>query len=81
MNDCKEKATTAEVNQSNQDGKKTNYCIRYENNASKQWDGKELLVDKEWLDELYPDIYTGKQVQHPGLEKKKNSFMECCCNR
>lgn len=33
--------------------------------ALKQWDGKKLLVDKEWLVQLYPDIYTGKQVQLP----------------
>ena len=31
------------------------YCIRYENNKSKRWDGKELLIDKDWVDELYPD--------------------------
>ena len=36
------------------------YCICYKNNQSKRWDGKELLVDKDWVDELYPDgIYPG----------------------
>ena len=55
----REKAATTEVN--------TSYCIRYENNASTRWDGKELLVDKSWLDELYPasEIYAGKQIQLP----------------
>ena len=32
----REKAATTEVN--------TSYCIRYENNASKRWDGKELAT-------------------------------------
>ena len=47
------------------------YCIRYENNASKRWDEKELLVDKDWLDDLYPEgIYPGKQLQLPWTGKK-----------
>ena len=52
------------------------YCIRYENNASKRWDGKELLVDKDWLDDLYPEgIYPGKQLQLPWTGKKGKTVM------
>ena len=47
-----------------------NYCIHYENNESKQWDGKEVLVDKEMLEELYTDIHPGKKVQLPWTGKK-----------
>ena len=47
-----------------------NYCIRYENNGSKRWDGKEVLVDKEMLEELYTDIHPGKKFSSPGLGRK-----------
>ena len=65
----REKAATTEVN--------TSYCIRYENNASKRWDGKELLVDKSWLDELYPasEIYPGKQIQLPWTGKRGKTVL------
>ena len=59
----------------NSDGGAT-YCIRYENNQSKRWDGKELLVDKDWVDELYPDgIYPGKQLELPWTGKKGKTVM------
>ena len=47
-----------------------NYCICYENNGSKRWDGKEVLVDKELLEELYTDIRPGMQIQLPWTGKK-----------
>ena len=77
IKDDGEKAATMGVNQENEDEKKTitSYCIRYENNASKRWDGKELLVDKDWLDELDPDIYTGKQIQLPWTGKKGKTVL------
>ena len=53
----------------------TNYCIRYENNGSKRWDGKELLVDKDWVDELYVDVYPGKRIQLPWTGKKGKTVM------
>ena len=39
-------------------------------------DGKVLLVDKDWVDELYPDgIYPGKQLELPWTGKKGNTVM------
>ena len=54
---------------------KDSYCIRYQNNGSKRWDGKELLVSKEWLEELYPEIYPGKEVQLPWTGKKGKTVL------
>lgn len=30
------------------------YCVRYVGNNSKKWDGKEVLVEKEFLESLHP---------------------------
>ena len=50
------------------------YCIRFEGNSSSQWDGKEIFVEKEWLESLYPrtSITKGKEVilPYPGRQGK-----------
>lgn len=42
-------------------------CIRYEGNSSARWDGKEVLIDREWLETLYPPslLVEGKEVCLP----------------
>ena len=51
---------------------KQKYCIRYEGNGSKRWDGKEILVDKDWLESLYDPVslVDGKAVVLPWSGKK-----------
>lgn len=52
------------------------YCIRYENNNSKRWDGKRILLDGEWLESLYPgeDLMPGKVVRLPWKKKGGVSY-------
>ena len=46
---------------------KPRYCVRYEENESKRWDGKEVLIDGTWLEHLYKpsDLAPGKRVILP----------------
>ena len=30
------------------------YVVKYVNNNSQKWDGREIVVDGDWLEELYP---------------------------
>ena len=43
------------------------YRIRYEVNSSKRWDGREILLDVDWLESLYEpgELIAGKQVSLP----------------
>ena len=43
------------------------YCIRYEGNSSKRWDGKEILLDAEWMEGLYSEseLVAGKKLSLP----------------
>ena len=60
-----------------------NYCIRYENNGSKRWDGKEVLVDKELLEELRIYRYSPWNANSAALDwkERENHIMEYCCCR
>ncbi len=48
------------------------YSVRYEGNNSKRWDGKEILIDGEWLEDLYnpEDLVVGKEVLLPWAGKR-----------
>lgn len=52
----------------------TDYHVRFEGNSSTRWDGKEVFVDKDWLESLYPpsSLREGKEVclPYPGREWK-----------
>lgn len=43
------------------------YCVLYENNSSKKWDGKKVMIDGETLESLYSieDLVLGKSVVIP----------------
>ena len=44
------------------------WTVRFEWNNSKQWDGKEVAVDGEWIRELYADpteLEPGKEIRLP----------------
>lgn len=43
------------------------YVIQFKGNNSKQWDGKTIPVDGEWLEELYDmaDLFPGRIVELP----------------
>jgi len=43
------------------------YCVRYEGNSSKWWDGREILLDGEWLESLYEpsELVPGKELSLP----------------
>jgi hypothetical protein len=51
--------------------KELKYTVRYEGNNSKRWDGREILLDGEWLESLYPkeDLTPGKIVNLPWQTK------------
>ena len=51
---------------------KKKYCIRYTGNSSKRWDGKEIWVDGEWVEELYnpSELTDGKQIRLPWKGKQ-----------
>lgn len=48
-------------------GSSTQYCIRYEGNNSKRWDGKVIWIDASVLDELYDEteLTNGSHVVVP----------------
>ena len=43
------------------------YTVRYQNNNSKRWDGKEIVLDGEWLETMYSphDLQPGKVLSLP----------------
>ena len=45
----------------------TKYCVRYEGNQSKRWDGREITLDGAWLESLYrpAELIPGKQLSLP----------------
>ena len=47
------------------------YCVRYQNNSSKRWDGKMIWLDAEWLEELYnpSELVPGLEVKLPWATK------------
>ena len=47
------------------------YCVRYKGNTSKRWDGREILLDAEWLESLYDplELIVGKKVRLPWRAK------------
>ena len=52
------------------------YCIRFEGNSSSQWDGKEIFVEKEWLESLYPRTSITKGHSTLSWEARKSEGME-----
>lgn len=54
-----------------EENRHSTYCIRYENNNSPQWDGKEIILDAVQL-EKYPacELVPGKRVVVQYLSKK-----------
>lgn len=50
------------------------YFVKFEGNESKQWDGKEVELDGEWLESLYTqeELATGKSLTLPWPGKGKN---------
>ena len=49
------------------------YVVRFEGNNSKKWDGKEVWLDAEVLDELYSknELVHGCKITVPWKSKKK----------
>ena len=47
------------------------YCVRFEGNRSKKWDGRQIMLESEWLESLYSrdDLCPGKIVELPWEEK------------
>ena len=47
------------------------YCLKYEDNNSKRWDGREILVDKSYLESLYDtdELQPGMLVTLPWTGK------------
>jgi len=47
------------------------YVVRFEGNHSRKWDGKEVYVDKEVLDELYDssELVHGAKISYPWRSK------------
>ena len=47
------------------------YCVRYEGNQSKKWDGREITLDGKWLESLYDvaELVPGKQLSLPWQAK------------
>ena len=43
------------------------YVVRFEGNNSRKWDGKEVWVDPEVLDELYDssELFHGAKIKYP----------------
>ena len=64
--------------------KKNNVCLRYEGNNSKQWDGKIISVEREWIKEATgnDDLAPGKHLTIPwpikggGIEEWKAIVVE-----
>ena len=49
----------------------TKYCVRYEGNGSKKWDGKTIWLDGEWLHSLYDhsELVPGNKLSLPWMGK------------
>ena len=49
----------------------TKYCVRYEGNGSKKWDGKMIWLDGEWLRSLYDhsELVPGNKLSLPWMGK------------
>ena len=43
------------------------YTVRFKGNCSKRWDGKDIVVDGEWLEELYnkEELCPGRVIELP----------------
>ena len=43
------------------DSQSRSYIVRYEGNSSKKWDGREIVMDGNWLEQLYkpPELIAG----------------------
>ena len=50
-----------------QEAKCRDYVVRFKGNDSRQWDGKEITVDTEWLEDLYSksELCPGRVVELP----------------
>jgi len=48
------------------------YCVRYEGNSSKRWDGWEILLDGDWPESLYEpsELVPGKKLSLPWQGKR-----------
>ena len=48
------------------------YCVQYENNNSKRWDGKRVLIDGQWLHSVcdMSEIHCGDKIKLPWTAKK-----------
>ena len=48
------------------------YCIQYENNKSKRWDGKRVLIDGQWLHSVcnISEIHCSDKIKLPWTAKK-----------
>ena len=48
------------------------YCIQYENNISKRWDGKRVLIDGQWLHSVcdISEIHFSDKIKLPWTAKK-----------
>ena len=51
------------------------YCVRYEGNNSKQWDGREILLDGDWLDSLYDPLSLVEGKQAPTVGKPQGKIV------
>ena len=51
---------------------KPNYYVKYENNGSKRWDGKTVMIGGEWLHGVcnQSEIHCGDKVKLPWTAKK-----------
>ena len=51
------------------------YLIRYENNGSKRWDGREIFVNASWLEEIYSadELCDGAKIRLPWRGKGKKT--------
>ena len=48
------------------------YCVKYENNNSRRWDDKMVMIDEEWLHSVCntSEIHCGDKVKLPWTAKK-----------
>ncbi len=53
------------------------YCFEYINNDSKRWDGKQVLVNDEWLETLYKpeELTVGKKLRIPYPVKRSSEVV------
>lgn len=72
--------------------KEKKYTVKYEGNSSKRWDGREIVLDGNWLETLYQpsELVPGKIFSLPWMTKggtqhwsavvveENGKFMELC---